>query len=114
MKRKNAVLALAPLVGLLAGCTDLTERPVTRVDANYFQSVAGANAATIGTYAFLREIYGGEGEILMTMVGTDSWEKGEQLTANGLWNDYNAQMAATLGNVGGVDALQGRWSALYR
>ena len=44
MKRTHAALALAALAGL-AGCTDLTERPITGVDANYFQTTAGANAA---------------------------------------------------------------------
>jgi hypothetical protein len=115
MKRTLTVLAAAPLFALAAGCTDLTEHPVTGVDATYFQTVAGANAATTGTYAFLRGIYGGEPEVLMTMVGTDSWEKGEQLTANGLWNDYNAQLAATLPTgFGGTAGLQERWQNNYQ
>ncbi len=114
MKRTQTI-ALASIVGLAAGCTDLTEHPVTGVDATYFQTVAGANAATIGTYAFLRSIYGGEIEVLMTMVGTDSWEKGEQLTGNGLWNDYNAQLAATLpANSGGTAGLSERWQSDYQ
>ena len=114
MKRTLTVLAVAPLLGLAAGCADLKERPVTGVAADYFQTPAGANAATTGAYSFLRALWGGETEILMTMVGTDSWEKGEQLTANGLWNDYTPQLAATLGNTGGVDALQGRWQTGYQ
>ena len=117
MKRNFRILALAPIIGLAAGCTDLTEHPVTGVDASYFQSVAGANAATTGTYAFLRNIYGGETEVIMTMVGTDSWEKGDQLPANGnaFWNDYSAQLAATIpaGN-GGTNGLQERWSSNYQ
>jgi hypothetical protein len=114
MKRTHTAVALAALLGL-ASCTDLTERPVTGVDATYFQTPAGANAAATGTYAGLRAIFGGEMEILMTMVGTDSWEKGEQLTANGLWNDYNAQLAATLpaGN-GGTGSLSERWTSNYQ
>jgi starch-binding outer membrane protein, SusD/RagB family len=112
MKRTYTVLALAALTGASA-CTDLTERPVTGVDANYFQTTAGANAAVLGTYAQLRNLYGGESEILMTMVGTDSWEKGEQLTANAFWNDYTAQLTPSIGNIGGVDALLGKWQALY-
>jgi starch-binding outer membrane protein, SusD/RagB family len=112
MKRTYTFLALAALTGASA-CTDLTERPVTGVDANYFQTTAGANAAVLGTYAQLRNLYGGEAEILMTMVGTDSWEKGEQLTANAFWNDYTAQLTPSIGNIGGVDALLGKWQALY-
>lgn len=115
MTRTNMVVAAAAFTGIvgMAGCIDLTEHPVTGVDSNYFQTTVGANAATNGAYAGLRNVFGGETEILMTMVGTDTWEKGEQLTDNGLWNDYNARLAATLGSTGGVDALQGRWSADY-
>lgn len=112
MKRTYTVLALAALTGASA-CTDLTERPVTGVDATYFQTPAGANAAVLGTYAQLRNLYGGESEVLTTMVGTDSWEKGEQLQAAGFWNDYTAQLTPSVGNVGGVDALLGRWQAMY-
>lgn len=108
MKRKYAVLALAPLVGLGAGCTDLTERPVTGVDASYFQTVAGANAATTGTYAGLRNIYGGEAEVRMRMVGTDSWESGGQLLGQSFWNDYSAQLTPSVGG-----DLEGQWQALY-
>jgi hypothetical protein len=108
-------LAAAAVVAAAAGCNDLSERPVTGVDATYFGTAPGANAASTGTYSFLRSLYGGELEILMTMVGTDSWEKGEQLTANGLWNDYNAQLAATLpANQGGSAGLTERWQVDYQ
>jgi hypothetical protein len=112
MKRTYTVLALAALVGATA-CMDLEETPVTGVDATYFQTAAGANAAVLGTYAQLRGWYGGETEVLMGMVGTDSWEKGEQLQANGFWNDYTPQLTPSIGNIGGVDALLGRWQASY-
>ena len=112
LKHTYPVLALAALMGATS-CTDLTERPVTGVDATYFQTPAGANAAVLGTYAQMRNQYGGEGEVLMTMVGTDSWEKGEQLQANGFWNDYTSQLIPSIGNIGGVDALLGRWQASY-
>ena len=106
-KRTFTVLALAALM-VPAGCTDLTERPVTGVASDYFQSLSGANAATLGTYAYLRAFYGGEFEVLMSMVGTDSWEKGEQLTANGFWNDYTPQLSPSIG-----DVLLDRWQNLY-
>ena len=108
MKRTHPALALAALVGL-AGCTDLTERPVTGVDATYFQTTAGANAAAIGTYSWLRSFYGGEQEIRMTQVGTDSWEKGDQLLGESHWNDYTAQLSPSIGG-----DLQGRWQASYQ
>ncbi len=108
MKRTQSTLALAALLGL-AGCTDLTEHPVTGVAADYFQTTAGANAATVGTYSWLRSFYGGEFEVLMTMVGTDSWEKGGQLLGTAYWNDYTAQLSPSIG-----DVLQTRWQSSYQ
>jgi hypothetical protein len=82
MMHTRSALALAVLVGM-AGCTDLKEYPVTGVTAGYSETPAGAAAAALGTYAGLRGIYGGEAETRLFMVGTDSWEKGDQLDANG-------------------------------
>jgi hypothetical protein len=112
MKRTNTVLALATLTGAIA-CADLEENPVTGVSSDYFKTPAGANAAVTGTYSQLRGFYGGEAEVLMRNLGTDSWEKGEQLTANAFWNDYTAQLTPSIGNIGGVDALLGGWQAAY-
>src|SRR4029077_18976119 len=97
MMHKRWALALAALVGV-ASCTDLTEYPVTGVTSGYFETPAGAEAATLGSYAGLRGIYGGESEIRMFMLGTDSWEKGEQLDANGagFYNDYTAQFTPSV------------------
>src|SRR5205814_2187449 len=56
IKRASTVLALAAWMGS-AACADLTEHPATGVASDFFQSEAGANAATLGTYAFLRALY---------------------------------------------------------
>src|SRR5438045_3803239 len=108
MKRTYTVLVLAAMMGT-ATCADFTEHPVTGVASEYFQSEAGANAAVLGTYAFLRSFYGGEFEVLMTDVGTDSWEKGEQLTANGFWNDYTPQLSPSEASA----MLLPRWQNAY-
>lgn len=109
MMHRRSVLALAALVGV-ASCTDLKEYPVTGVTAGYFQTRAGAEAATLGTYAGLRGIYGGEAEIRLFMVGTDSWEKGEQMDASGAgyFNDYSAQFTSTVGG-----SVQDMWASSY-
>jgi len=107
MNRTYTVLALAALMSA-SGCADLTEKPVTGVSSDYFKTSSGANAAVTGAYAQMRGVYGGEFEVLMTQVGTDSWEKGEQLTANGFWNDYTAQMSPSVN-----DPLLIRWQNLY-
>jgi len=94
----------------VASCTDLKEYPVTGVTAGYFETPAGAEAATLGTYAGLRGIYGGEAEIRLFMVGTDSWEKGEQFDASGAgyFNDYSAQFTSTVGG-----SVQDMWQSSY-
>src|SRR5262245_28392632 len=111
MMHTRSALALAALVGVVASCTDLKEYPVTGVTSGYFQTQAGAEAATLGTYAGLRGIYGGEAEIRLFMVGTDSWEKGEQFDASGagFFNDYTAQFTASEGS----GSVQGMWQSSY-
>jgi starch-binding outer membrane protein, SusD/RagB family len=108
MKQTRTVLALTALVGL-AGCMDLKETPVTGVSADYYQTAAGANAATVGAYTRLKDFYGQESEVLMAQLGTDSWEKGEQLQANSFWNDYTVQLGPATG-----DPLLGRWQNFYQ
>src|SRR3954464_14178254 len=109
MMHTRSALALAALVGVVS-CTDLTEYPVTGVTAAYYGTPAGAEAATLGSYAGLRGIYGGEAEVRMFMLGTDSWEKGEQLDANGAgyFNDYTAQFTSTVGG-----SVQDIWQSSY-
>jgi len=109
MTHTRSAFALAALVGV-ASCTDLKEYPITGVTAGYFQTPAGAEAATLGTYAGLRGIYGGEAEIRLFMVGTDSWEKGEQFDASGAgyFNDYSAQFTSTVGG-----SVQDLWQNSY-
>jgi hypothetical protein len=112
MMHTRSALALAALVGVVGvvGCTDLREYPVTGVTAGYFETPAGAEAATLGTYAGLRGIYGGEAEIRLFMVGTDSWEKGEQFDASGAgyYNDYTAQFTPSVGG-----SVQDMWQSAY-
>src|SRR5688572_2154082 len=111
MKQTRSVLALTAITAFagLAGCMDLEERPITGVAADYYGTAAGANAATVGAYTRLKDLYGQESEVLMAMVGTDSWERGEQLLGNGFWNDYTAQLGPAVG-----DPLLGRWQNFYQ
>ena len=108
MMQTRMVLALTALAGLV-GCMDLTEHPITGLASDYFQTAAGANAATVGAYTRLKDFYGQESEVLMGMLGTDSWEKGEQLQANSLWNDYTVQLGAAV-----ADPLLNRWQNFYQ
>ncbi|HEV8215536.1 MAG TPA: RagB/SusD family nutrient uptake outer membrane protein [Gemmatimonadaceae bacterium] len=109
MTYTRSALAAAALVGV-ASCTDLKEYPITGVTSSYFQTAAGAEAATLGTYSGLRAIYGGENETRLFMLGTDSWEKGEQMDATGAgyYNDYTAQFTSTV-----AGAIQDLWQSSY-
>jgi hypothetical protein len=109
MIQTRSALAVAALVGV-ASCTDLKEYPVTGVTSSYFQTAAGAEAATLGTYSGLRGIYGGEAEIRLYMIGTDSWEKGEQFDATGVgyYNDYTLQFTPTV-----AGSIQDLWQSAY-
>ena len=108
MKQTRTVLALTAFAWL-TGCMDLKETPVTGVSAEYYGTAAGANAATVGAYIRLKDFYGQESEVLMAQLGTDSWEKGEQLQANSFWNDYTVQLGPSAG-----DPLLGRWQNFYQ
>jgi hypothetical protein len=94
----------------VASCTDLKEYPVTGVTAGYFDTPAGAEAATLGTYSGLRGVYAGENEVRLFMLGTDSWEKGEQqdATGTGYFNDYSAAFTSTVGG-----SVQDLWQNAY-
>lgn len=109
MMHTRSALALAALVGV-ASCTDLKEYPVTGVTSGYFQTAAGAEAATLGSYSQLRGVFGGEAEVRLFMVGTDSWEKGEQFDASGVGylNDYTAQFTPSVGG-----SVQDLWANSY-
>lgn len=97
MKSRITVLALAAAAAGLGGCKDLVETPVSGVTGEYFATPEGADAATSGAYARLRDYYGQQQEIYLGWAGTDVWKRGEQLVANGAgcWNDYTPQMSPT-------------------
>jgi hypothetical protein len=109
MKLTRTVIALSALAGL-AGCADLTEAPVSGVTQEYFATPEGADAAITGTYSRLRDYYGQEQEVRIGMAGTDAWKRGEQCLGNGCgpWNDYNAQLAPSLGQ-----SLRDLWQQAY-
>lgn len=110
MNAKTTAIALAALLVGLAGCVDLEESPVSGVTQEYFETPEGADAAITGTYSRLRDYFGQEQEIRMGMAGTDAWKRGEQCLGNGCgpWNDYNSQLAPSLGQ-----SLSEHWQQSY-
>ena len=109
MKTKTVVLAAAALLGA-AACSDLTEVPITGVTGQYFQTAEGAQAAVTGAYSRLRDFYGQQREVTLSMVGTDSWEKGGEAGADAPFNDYTPQLAP---NMGGNVTNRDNWQQAY-
>ncbi|HEX5869519.1 MAG TPA: RagB/SusD family nutrient uptake outer membrane protein [Longimicrobium sp.] len=110
MKNAITVLALAASLGT-AGCLDLVETPVSGVTGEYFSTPEGADAATSGAYARLRDYYGQQQEIYLGWAGTDVWRRGEQLVPNGAgyFNDYTPQLAPS----GGTADIRNLWQQSY-
>ncbi|MEP6730255.1 MAG: RagB/SusD family nutrient uptake outer membrane protein [bacterium] len=109
MTKTRTVLALSALAWL-AGCMDLKEVPVTGVSSDFLATTSGANAAVVGVYSRLNNFYGQETEILMTELGTDSWQTGDQSQGNGFWwNDYSSALNSSI-----TDPLLNRWQNFYQ
>jgi hypothetical protein len=111
MKNKLTVLALAAVSLGTAGCLDLTETPVSGVTGEYFGTPEGADAATSGAYARLRDHYGQQQEIYLGWAGTDVWRRGQQLVPNGAgcYNDYTPQLSPT----GCTNDVRDMWQQAY-
>ncbi|HEX6041898.1 RagB/SusD family nutrient uptake outer membrane protein [Longimicrobium sp.] len=111
MKNKLTVLALAAVSLGTAGCLDLVETPVSGVTGEYFATPEGADAATSGAYARLRDYYGQQQEIYLGWAGTDVWKRGQQLVPNGAgcYNDYTPQLSAT----GCTNDIRDNWQQSY-
>jgi starch-binding outer membrane protein, SusD/RagB family len=104
------LLGVAAALTGLAACEDLNEEIVTGVTNEFLETSLGADASVTGAYNRLRNFYGQERETAMTMVGTDSWEKGGELGADSYWNDYTAQLSPT---AGGNNHNQNNWQNTY-
>src|SRR5215217_6211956 len=114
MSQRLRVLGLAAAVlGLSAGCMDLNEEVVTGVTGAYFGTPTGADAAVTGAYNRLRNFYGQEREVAMTMLGTDSWEKGGEIAADAAWNDYTPTLGPSFAGSGNNNHLLNWWSNSY-
>lgn len=77
-KIPTACLLAASLL-FSVGCQDLLEEEVkTAFTADYFTTPDGLEAAIVSAYANLRFIYGPNGAIAVSTVGTDEWTYGDQ------------------------------------
>lgn len=108
MKKLISIFATTTVL-LLTGqsCTKVLEEvPISQVGAQYLDTPAGFEAAARGAYQTLRDFYGREVGMNLTVFGTDTYTMG----ADGSYkfmNQYLSQFDPR------VDMINGLWNAFY-
>jgi hypothetical protein len=106
---KKIVISLMSVGLLLTGqsCKDiLTEVPVSQVGAQYINTPAGFEAAGRAAYSTLRDFYGREIGMNLTVFGTDTYTMG----ADGSYKFMNQYLSQFDGR---VDILRDLWNNFY-
>ena len=101
------LLPVAALLLALPSCKDyLDEQVISQVGVGYIDSPAGFDAATNAVYASLRDYYGRESGMTMTVFGTDTYTMGSD-GGYKFVNQYTAQLDARTGFINDI------WNAFY-
>lgn len=84
MKIKTAAFSLLAVITLLlAGCAKkLQEKPYTVFTPSFYQTPAGLTSGVNALYAGMRFNYGPEPALAITVMGTDEFTGGDQVTAS--------------------------------
>ena len=110
MKKVHVIkfISLALVLFLAPACEDLLDEvPVTQVSGLYLDTKSGFEDAVKATYTTLRDYYGRETAMTMTVFGTDTYTMG----ADGSYkfvNQYTSQMDGRLGPTNDI------WNFFYR
>ncbi|MGF7214674.1 hypothetical protein GGR92_000814 [Spirosoma lacussanchae] len=108
--KKSYLLVSALTAGLLfstTSCKDVLEEvPVSQVGAQYINSAAGFEAAGRAAYSTLRDFYGREIGMNLTVFGTDTYTMG----ADGSYKFMNQYLSQFDGR---VDILRDLWNNFY-
>lgn len=108
MVRRVVAPMAAMAMGLLAmSCVDLKETPITGITSGYYATPAGFDAAANAAYEPLRDWYGQEMGLTMTVFGTDEFTKGAD-GSHKVFNDY------TTGLNGDEQYVRDTWRSLFR
>jgi hypothetical protein len=102
----KALLLVSALLGSQS-CADLSETPISQVGSDYIDSPAGFEAAVKAAYSSLRDYYGTEAAMTLTVFGTDTYTMG----ADGSFkfvNQYTSQIDGRLGPTNSV------WNSFYQ
>lgn len=107
------LLKYSKLIGLVAlllpsqACQDLLEEKViSQVGAEYITTVTGYEAAVKATYASLRDFYGRESAMTMTVFGTDTYTMGSDGSYKYV-NQYTSQFDSRTPFINDI------WNSLY-
>lgn len=104
----RATLLTAAMLFSTTSCKDLLEEvPISQVGSQYASTTNGFESVVKAAYSSLREYYGREGAMTLTVFGTDTYTMG----ADGSYkymNQYTSQVNAQ------VDIIRDLWNALYK
>lgn len=107
MKKITLIIVCFTLLAVSSCKKLLDEKLVSTVNDQYLNSKAGFEDAVKATYSSLRNFYGTERGMSLTVFGTDSYTRG----SDGSWkfvNDYTSQLDARTGIVTEV------WNEFYK
>ena len=101
------LLPVAALLLALPSCKDyLDEQVISQVGVGYIDSPAGLEAATNAVYSSLRDYYGRESGVTMTVFGTDTYTMGSD-GGYKFVNQYTPQLDARTGFINDI------WNSFY-
>jgi len=91
VKKLLTPVALCAGYVLAVGCADLTENPISGITSSYYATAAGFDAAVNASYTPLRDWYGQELGLTMTVMGTDEFTNGADGSFK-YFNTYTTQL----------------------
>ncbi|MEX1185752.1 MAG: RagB/SusD family nutrient uptake outer membrane protein [Gemmatimonadaceae bacterium] len=110
----RALLVLFPAVGVLQGCTDLTEEPTSAIaPENFFNNEEEVIGALASVYAQLRQTT--EAYYNLTEISSDEYivpTRGTDWYDNGRWLEIDRQLWGA-NSPSGLDDINGAWNALF-
>ncbi|GAB3339875.1 RagB/SusD family nutrient uptake outer membrane protein [Larkinella ripae] len=104
----HSVLVVGALLLSTTGCKDLLEEvPISQVGSQYVNSANGFEAVVKAAYSSLREYYGREDAMTLTVFGTDTYTMGSDGSFKFV-NQYTSQIDGRLGVTNNI------WNAFYK
>jgi starch-binding outer membrane protein, SusD/RagB family len=104
---RRVVAPVAAIALAAASCVDLKETPITGITNAYYATPAGFDAAANAAYEPLRDWYGQEMGLTLTVFGTDEFTKGAD-GSHKVFNDY------TTGLNGDETYVRDTWRSFFR